>query len=288
MKLTILLAMSVALGAAPITYYVSMPDDDPLGDTLHDYGLDPIHPPSNLLQVGSLYLVNAKAGTYTPICDADKADLDNAVRTSPSFEFRNSLEQKGEFAASVKAGRLFDGKAGQDYIVRIHSSLTDVELTEITLGTNLTIFQKLMAKPGCAEIAMQFVNTNGYVCQGQRILTATAQYRLERDTRGKLTTHAAVDDIANSARAAVQMQGDQSLDGREGKWFSGSALQYGVTMNPLCMSPKHARYARALPRTTLQRIWNSFLFNVVEPMLPPTADAKQVDEPEPGPRVATQ
>jgi hypothetical protein len=288
MKLTILLVMTVALGAGPAVYYATMPSDDPLADTLQDYGLEPIHPPSNLLQVGSLYLVDAKAGTYTPICDADKTDLENATRTSPSFEISNSLEQKGEFAASVKAAKLFGGDAGEDYVVRIHSSLTDVELTEITLGTNLTIFQKLMAKPTCAAVAMQFVNANRYVCQGQRILTATAQYKLERDARGQLTAHASANDIASAAKMAVETQGNQSLDARQGKWFSGSALQYGVSMNPQCMSPKHARYARVLPQTSLQRAWNSFLFNVLEPMLPPTADPDQVDAPVAGPRVANQ
>lgn len=288
MKLTILLAMAAALSAAPATYYATLPDDDPLSGTLHDYGLDPIHPPSNLLQVGSLYLVDAKAGKFTPICDADEADLQNAIRKSPSYEIKSSLEQKGEYAASVKAGRLFDGDAGQDYVVKIHSSLTDVELAEITLGANLAIFQKLMAKPACAEVAMQYVNANGYVCQGQRILTATAQYKMERDTHGKLTTHATADDIASAAKAAVQMQGDQSLDGKEGKWFSGSALQYGVSMNPQCMAPQHARYARELPQTALQRIWNSFLFGVIEPMLPPTADTDEAEQPELRPRVANQ
>jgi hypothetical protein len=288
MKLTILLAMTVALGAGPAAYYATMPNDDPLVETLHDYGLDPIHPPSNLLQVGSLYLVDATAGTYTPICDADKTDLENAVRTSPSFEIRNSLERKGQFAASVRAASLFGGDGGQDYVVRIQSSLTDVELTEIALGTNLTIFQKLMTKPTCAAVAMQFVNANRYVCQGQRILTATAQYRLERDASGKLTTRASADDIARLAKAAVQLQSNQSLDAQQGKWFSGSALQYGVSMNPQCVSPKHARYARVLPQTRLQRVWNSLLFNVVEPMLPPTADTGQVDEPAAVARLANQ
>jgi len=288
MKLTILLAMTVALGAGPAAYYATMPNDDPLVETLHDYGLDPIHPPSNLLQVGSLYLVDATAGTYTPICDADKTDLENAVRTSPSFEIRNSLERKGQFAASVRAASLFGGDGGQDYVVRIQSSLTDVELTEIALGTNLTIFQKLMTKPTCAAVAMQFVNANRYVCQGQRILTATAQYRLERDASGQLTTRASADDIARLAKAAVQLQSNQSLDAQQGKWFSGSALQYGVSMNPQCVSPKHARYARVLPQTRLQRVWNSLLFNVVEPMLPPTADTGQVDEPAAVARLANQ
>jgi hypothetical protein len=288
MKLTIMLAMTAALGAGPAAYYAAMPNDDPLGATLHDYGLDPIHPPSNLLQVGSLYLVDARAGTYTPICDADKTDLVDWVRTSPSFEISSSLERKGEFAASVAAGELFDGNAGQDYVVRIHSSLTEVELTEITLGANLTIFQKLMAKPTCAAVAMQFVNDNRYVCQGQRILKATAQYKLERDTHSQLATHAAAKDIAASARAAIQTNSDQSLADHEGQWFSGSALQYGVSMNPLCMSPQHARYARVLPQTALQRLWNSFLFNLVEPMLPPTDDAEQAPPPAQGPRVAKQ
>jgi hypothetical protein len=286
MKLTILLAMTVALGAGPAAYYATMPNDDPLVETLHEYGLDPIHPPSNLLQVGSLYLVDARTGTYTPICDADKTDLENAVRTSPSFEISNSLEQRGKFTASVKATSLFDGDAGRDYVVRIHSSLTDVELTEIALGTNLTIFQKLMAKSTCAAVAMQFVNANRYVCQGQRILTATAHYRLERDARGQLTARASAGDVARLAKAAIQLNSNQSLDAQEGKWFSGSALQYGVSMNPQCMSPKHARYARVLPQTRLQRMWNSFLFNVLEPMLPPTADTDEADEPAAGARVA--
>jgi hypothetical protein len=286
MKLTILLAMTAALGAGPAAYYATMPSDDPLGATLHDYGLEPIHPPSNLLQVGSLYLVDVKAGTYTPICDADKVDLTDAIRTSPSFEITSSLERKGEFAASVDAAKLFGGEAGQGYVVRIHSSLTDVALTEITLGANLTIFQKLMAKPTCAAVAIQFVNDNRYVCQGQRILTATAQYKLERDSRGEVTARASAKDIAHAAKAAVQMQSDQLLDAQLGKWFSGAALQYGVSMNPQCMSPKHARYARVLPQTPLQRMWNSFLFNVVEPMLPPTSDDDPSDAPAPGPHVA--
>jgi len=43
-----------------------------------------------------------------------------------------------------------------------------------------------------------------------------------------------------------------------------------------------------LPQTRWQRVWNSFVFNVVEPMLPPTSDIEPGDAPAPGPRVAHQ
>jgi hypothetical protein len=47
-------------------------------------------------------------------------------------------------------------------------------------------------------------------------------------------------------------------------------------MNPMCLAPPNGRFQRVLPQTTFGRIWNFFLFNVVEPMLPPTDDRVEV------------
>jgi hypothetical protein len=105
------------------------------------------------------------------------------------------------------------------------AQIAQADLPDRQSGRAVRIFQKLMAKPACAEVAMQFVNATAYVCQGQRILTA--QYKRERDTRGRLMTRASADDIASSAKAAVQMQGHQSPADQQGRWFSGSALQDG-------------------------------------------------------------
>jgi hypothetical protein len=44
---------AVAIPAA--AYYLTGPGADPLGDTLRGYGFVPITPPSNLMNVGSLY-----------------------------------------------------------------------------------------------------------------------------------------------------------------------------------------------------------------------------------------
>jgi len=49
--------MAVALPIA--AYYWTRPNENPLGDILRRYGFVPIYPPSNLINVGSLYYVDA-------------------------------------------------------------------------------------------------------------------------------------------------------------------------------------------------------------------------------------
>jgi hypothetical protein len=263
---------------APTAYYLTIPSNDPLGDTLRDYGFLAINPPSNLIQVGSLYFVDARVKTFTPICNANKADLQQAVMTSPSWDMKDYLETKGQFTTGFKldAGQLFDGDIGNSYDVQIRSSLTDVVLEEIPLGANQSIFVKLMEQPSCSQVAMQYIHASGYVCQGQRTLKATAEYKLDRDTQSKLKAHAKADKVPDLVKAAVETQGDQSVVNKEGRLFAGEALEYGVSMNPMCLAPPNARFQRVLPQTTFGRIWNSFLFDIVEPMLPPTNDRVEV------------
>src|SRR6266704_1542981 len=60
------LAATVTTVAVPAAaYYLTKPGDDPLGDTLRQYGFVPINPPPNLMNVGSLYCVdgNVKDGS---------------------------------------------------------------------------------------------------------------------------------------------------------------------------------------------------------------------------------
>jgi hypothetical protein len=280
----LVLVLAATAAAAPATYYfnsyLTSSSEDPLVVTMHEYGFLPIRPPSNLLQVGSLYFVDPVVGSFTAICNANKADLGDAVMTSSSVEMQDYLEKKGQFATSFKLdiGRLFNGDVGQNYVVRIRSSLTDVVLEEIPLGANQSIFVKLMNNPSCNQVAMEYIRSSGYVCQGQKILKATAEYKLDKDTRERLKAYATVstDHVNDLVKAAVETQGKQSVVDREGRLLAGAALEYGVSMNPKCLAPPNARFQRVLPRTAFGRVWNAFLFNVVEPILPETTDRVEV------------
>src|SRR5712692_1195146 len=175
MRRMTMLAIATAVTALAVpaaAHYWPRPGDDPLGDTLRGYGLAPITPPSNLMNVGSLYYVDAAVKDFKAICHAEKADLEGAVKFSRSWEMQQQLERKGRFATDVKVdfGWLLNGDVDNNYVQKVHFSLTDIVLEEIPLGPNWLIFAKLMEKPECNNAAMQYINAGGYVCQGQKIL----------------------------------------------------------------------------------------------------------------------
>jgi len=151
-------------------------------------------------------------------------------------------------------------------------------LEEIPLGPNWLIFAKLMEKPQCSQVAMQYIHAGGYVCQGQKILQATAEFKLDRDAQSKLATRtrATADNIKDIVKLAVESQSDQAVVDKEGRLFAGTALKYGVSMNPICLAPPDGRFERILPQTAWGRVANFVLFNIVEPILPAKPDRLEV------------
>ena len=293
MRKTMLLALaaiaaSVAVPAA--AYYLTKPGDDALGATLRSYGFLPINPPSNLMNVGSLYYVDAAARSFTPICDVPKADIDILVTRSRSWDMEETLERNGNFATNVKVDFKSvvkgSGDADKNYVRKVHASLTEIVLEEIPLGPSWLIFGKMMTRPECSKIAMDYVYAGGYVCQGQKLLQATAEFKLNLDANSKLATEAKVasDEVKDTVKLAIEAQSNQAVVVREGRLFAGKALQYGVLMNPTCLAPPHARFRRVLPRTVWDRAVNFLLFNVIEPILPARPDDTQVAQ---APRTAT-
>jgi hypothetical protein len=278
--ITLAVVTAVMAVAVPSTaYYLTKPGDDALGDTLRGYGFVPIKPPSNLMNVGSLYYVDAGVKDFKAICHAEKADLEGVVIESRSWEMQEDLERKGRFATDVRVdvGGLFNGGVENNYVQKVHYSLTDIVLEEVPLGSNWLIFAKLMEKPECNKVAMQVINAGGYVCQGQKIMRATAEFKLDRDTQNKLDTNVKpTGEIKNIVKTAIETQSDQSVVERAGRLFSGAALTYGVSMNPTCLAPPDGHFQRVLPRTAVGRVVNFVLFSLVEPLLPVKADQSQL------------
>ena len=266
-KMTMLALAAAVLAVPSAAYYLTTPSNDPLGDTLRGYGFVPINPPSNLMTVGSLYYIDSKVRDFTTICTAEKSDLEEAVVSSRSLEMQESLERNGQLATGVKidVGWLLKGNLDKNYVVKVHSSLTDVVLDEIPLGTNWLIFAKLMEKPQCNQIAMQYLRAGG-------------EFKLDRDAQSKLGANATATpgDVKEIVKLAVETQGDQAVVDKEGRLLAGKALEYGVSMTPICLAPPNSRFERVLPRTALGQFTNFVLFNIVEPILPPKPDNLEV------------
>jgi len=279
-KMTIfaIAALVTAAAVPPVVYYLTRSPGDPLTETLKRYGFLPIMPPSNLMEVGSLYYVNTAVTEFKAICRVDKADLQDGIAQSRSFEMQQDLERNGGFATSMKVdfSVLFGANVGGNYVQKVHASLTDVLIDEITLGANWLIFAKLMEKPECSQVATQVLSDGGYVCQGQKILHATARYGLDEQNKLEINTKANADDVKSILKAAIETQGNQSVVDKNGSLFAGSALEYGVSMTPTCLAPLHARFARVLPRTAFGRFVNFVKFNIIEPILPAKDDRTEV------------
>jgi len=73
-------------------------------------------------------------------------------------------------------------------------------------------------------------------------------------------------------KLAVESQSEQAVVEKDGRLFAGTALEYGVSMNPICLAPPDGRFQRILPQTAWGRITNFVLFNIVEPILPAKPD----------------
>ena len=281
MRIRYMLALAALVVGAPLAAHsFQKPGGDQLGDTLREYGFIPKNPPTTLMTVGSLYYVDSEAKHFFPICIADKEDVGESLRSSPSVELQQSLERKGQLATgiSIDIGWLLKGSANNNYVVKVNYSLTDVRVEEIALGANWQIFGKLMEQPHCSQMAMRYIHAGGYVCQVTSILTATAEFKLDRDTQSKLETssNATVNDVKDIMKRAVEAQGNQDVVDKEGRILAGKALQYGAALTPLCLAPTNSRFSRVVPSTTLGRFWNYVLFNILEPMLP----AVKGDQPD--------
>src|SRR6266496_1436834 len=133
---------ALVVGAPLAAHSFQKPGGDQLGDTLREYGFIPKNPPTTLMTVGSLYYVDSEAKHFFPICIADKGDVSDSVRSSPSVELKQSLERKGQLATgiSIDIGWLLKGSANNNYVVKVNYSLTDVLFEKIPLPPKSTLF----------------------------------------------------------------------------------------------------------------------------------------------------
>jgi len=274
-RLLALAAVFASSAASAAWYYAAKPAGDQLNDTLRSFGFLPITPPSNLMNLGSLYYVDPEVTTFSLVCHANDDDLkDFVIKSAGARTIANELDT-GQLSlgikltghASVSAG----GNLGDSYVRKVHYSLADVQLYEIPLVGNRTIYKKLMGGAECNEAVMTVIN-NGYVCQGQKIMEATVEYDLRLRDGNSAGTTGTVD--ASALGAAIKVAGhvetNVQLVEKAGRLVSGAALKYGVVMNPICLAPPHARFERMLPRTAFDRFKNFVKFRLLEPILPGT------------------
>jgi hypothetical protein len=272
------LAAALATVIVPAaTYRLMTPaDEDPMAETLRDFGFVRVRLPSNLMNVGSLYYVDSGLKDFKTTCHARAAEFGEDVIASRSWDIEKTLQRKGQLdtAVSIDFGSIVTGAYANDYTHTVRFSLTQVTVEELPLDRSSLVYTKLMNDPACNNVALQFVDDapRGYVCQVQKTLRATAEIKLDRDVQDKLQASAKVTDVAGKIKEAIETQTNVSIVERDGRFFTGTALTYGVSMNPTCLAPLTSRFSRTLPQSRLDRFLNFLKFEIVEPLWPSHAD----------------
>jgi hypothetical protein len=281
-KIALAAASATVVVSAAAYFWMISGDVDPMVETLREFGFVRIPLPSNLMNVGSLYYVDAGLKDFKTTCHARTAELGEDVIVSRSGDIQKDLERKGLLSTGVTVdfGSVVKGAYDNSYVHKVHFSLTEVVVEELPLDSSRVVYSKLMNDPACNDVALQYVNDapRGYVCQVQKTLRATAEFKLDRDVQNKLETHAVVTDITGRIKEAVETQTNVSVVERDGRLFSGTALTYGVSMTPNCLAPLTSHFRRVLPQNRLDRFVNFVKFDIVEPFWPTHADQSPTDQ----------
>jgi hypothetical protein len=256
-------------------------DEDPMAETLRDFGFVRVRLPSNLMNVGSLYYVDSGLKDFKTTCHARAAELGEDVIASRSWDIEKTLQRKGQLdtTVSIDFGSVVKGAYDNDYTHTVRFSLTHVTVEELPLDRSSLIYTKMMTDPACNSVALQFVDDapRGYVCQVQKTLRATAEIKLDREVQDKLQASAQA-DVNSKIKEAIETQTNVSVVERDGRFFTGTALTYGVSMNPTCLAPLTSRFSRTLPQSRLDRFLNFLKFDIVEPLWPSHADEPHMAE----------
>jgi len=114
-------------------------------------------------------------------------------------------------------------------------SIADVSYDEITVRTKSEDRGQIVNREPCKQAVMNVFQANGYVCQLRLILTASAKY--DADLQTKMTLNG---KLKNAIEEKIQSSLTRSQDGT----WSGDSLEYGIQMDRLCLTPENAFFSR--------------------------------------------
>jgi hypothetical protein len=139
----------------------------------------------------------------------------------------------------------------------------DVEVIEIPLEKNHEIFAKLTKRKSCQDVVDELLNNGELVCQGQSVLSATVQYQLT--AKGSANSSAELAKSVPAVKDALQTALNTNVIFDNGSLVSGTALHYGVKVNPVCVTRANDTEPRHLPRSRFDEIAHFVRVNLLGP-----------------------
>jgi hypothetical protein len=249
------IAIPLALAAVPMIYVAARAGhaDTALDRSLRDIGFYPLKPPSTLVGPGSIYHVSRDGKFYRTLCKVDPAEIEAVVERSPSEETIARELQKASYSLGTEPIRAINAKLEGDAIASANYTLSSVNVLEVPLDRNEEIFVNLTKRESCRNTIDRLLQNREFVCQGQSVLLATVEYQVS--SKAAAGGEARIDpEKASSIKAALEATVNTKLAFDQGRFTTGTALYYGVKVNPYCISRPSDRAARRLPRNAFDRV----------------------------------
>jgi hypothetical protein len=248
------IAIPLMLAAVPVIYVALRAADarTALDRSLWDAGFYPLKPPSTLVGPGSIYHVSRDGKFYRTICKVDAAEVEAVVERSPSEEMIARELQKASYSLGAEPIRAINAKLDGDVVASANYTLSAVNVLEVPLDRNEEIFINLTKREACRNTIDRLLQNREFVCQGQSVLLATVEYQVSSKV-GAAGKGGIAPENAPSIKAALEATVNAKLDFSQGRFTTGTALYYGVKVNPYCISRPEDRAARRLPRTGFDR-----------------------------------
>jgi len=258
------IAVAAAVAVIPAVYLLTMVGSsrNALDRSLLDMGFYPLKPPSTLVGPGSIYHVTRDGKYYVTVCKADQADVTSVIQRSPSEEMVARELQKGKYSLGAEGIKSINAQLNGDVFESAHYTLSSVSVLEISLANNRKIATGLQENKDCDETINELLNNREFVCQGQAVLLASAEYRLTSKAKGGGKVDLTPEKVA-TVKAALEASVNSDVEFDQGRFTSGTSLYYGVKVNPTCMARQGARVLPTLPRNMFDRAVNFIELDVL-------------------------
>jgi hypothetical protein len=242
----------LAVPAAAYAGHVIMHEPDGLEGFLTHIGFQPLKPPTTLYGPGSLYRVSVDGSFFQTVCTAEPDLLRDRQHTS-AIETVDAKElENASYSVDAALSKALKAAFHDNRVESVAYSLTDASIVEISLEDNEQIFEALQQRPKCKEMIDNLLKAGEFVCQGQSALLATVKYEVK--TRLGIELSDASEAEAALAKSAIEAKTKTTV-ATEGKTMkAGSALFYGVKLNPTCITLPSASQGMHLPANAFERI----------------------------------
>jgi hypothetical protein len=232
-------SLTIFGSAVLLAGWVFIPDrsaDDEIDSAVKEIGFNPVKPANKLRGPGSIY-VTEDQGFYHQVCPVHASDLNGLVQTSPAQAHVRERLEKGRFAWDADLVRLLNGKLGGNRVTSIKYSLSDVMLHEIADDALKGLERKLMQKPDCEDVVVQYYRHNRKICSGYAALSASASFKVYTEVRADIDLRLVKEHLEQHTGGQIQTVSRDE--------FSGENLFYGIRLSDIiCAIPDDDKLPR--------------------------------------------